>query len=61
MIASSFVQDDANMAGSFADRGRAAQGPGLKTFHRRPLIHRNPLDVKEVDIDALLLGGVGNG
>jgi len=61
VLASSFVQDDRNMAASLSDRGGTAQGPGLETFHRRPLIHRNLFNVKAIDIDVLLLGGIGNG
>ena len=56
VLVSSFVQDDGNMAGSLSDRGGAAQGPRLETFHRRPLIHRDLLDVKAIDIDVLSFG-----
>jgi len=59
VLASSFVQDDRNMAGSLSDRGGTAQGPGLETFHRRPLIDRHFFNVEPIDIDGLFLSGIG--
>ena len=49
------------MAGSLSDHCGAAQGPGLESFHRRPLIHRDLFNIKTIDVDVLLLGGIGNG
>ena len=49
------------MAASLSDRRGTAQGPGLETFHRRSLIHRDLFYIKTIDIDRLFLSGIGNG
>ena len=47
------------MTGRFSDPCGTAQGPGLKTFHRRPLIDRHFFNVEPIDIDGLFLSGIG--
>ena len=49
------------MAGSLSDRCGAAQGPGLESFHGRPLVHHDLFHIKAIDIDGLFLGRIGDG
>ena len=48
------------MACSLPDRGCPSQGPRLKPFHCRPLIHRDLLDIEAIHIH-LFLSGICNG
>ncbi len=49
------------MAASFSDRGSSAQSSRHKPLHRGPLIDHDLFDIKTIDVDGLLLGGIGNG
>ena len=49
------------MATSLSDHRGTAQSPGLETFHRWSLIHRDFFNVEPIDINGLFLSGIGYG